>query len=599
MKQNRFFASFYIWLLLLTFAGLASPASPASPASTADRTNGFAIRNVRIYDGIRVLEKATVVVRDGFILAVGRVVALPGDIEVIDGSNKTLIPGLIDSHIHLFPGALEQSILFGVTTDIDMFTGVPLMQEAKKKQRTGECDGRADFISSGTLATAPGGHGTEYGLAIPVVSSPQEAGAFVDARLAEGSDFIKIIYDDFMPTISRETLAALIKAAHRRGKLAVVHATLYQKAFEALQAGADGLAHVWVDRLPGADFLALAARQKTFVIPTLTVVSSLCGRKVDDAFPADPALALYLTPADLAKFGQTFPKPVGSYSLAEESVRMLARRGITILAGTDAPNPGTVFGASLHLELELLVRAGLTPIQALAAATVLPAGRFRLDDRGRIRAGLRADLVLLDGNPLEDIRATRRIVSVWKKGIRFDREPGRREAERLKQADAAALRSPPPAGSESGLISDFEENGTATRFGAGWAVSTDAYAGGKSRAEMKVVGGEVAPGLPFAWSGVIFFPGAAPFAAANLSAKKEISFWVKGDGRTYNLSLFTRGRGFFPLVRTFPTGSDWSEVVIALAKFEGGDGHDITGISFTAGPQPGAFSFQIDDIGLK
>jgi imidazolonepropionase-like amidohydrolase len=103
------------------------------------------------------------------------------------------------------------------------------------------------------------------------------------------------------------------------------------------------------------------------------------------------------------------------------SVARLHAAGVPILAGTDAPNPGTAHGPSLHGELELLVRAGLTPVEALRAATSTPARVFRLGDRGRIAPGMRADLVLVDGDPTSDVTATRRITRIWKNGFPVDR----------------------------------------------------------------------------------------------------------------------------------------------------------------------------------
>jgi imidazolonepropionase-like amidohydrolase len=99
----------------------------------------------------------------------------------------------------------------------------------------------------------------------------------------------------------------------------------------------------------------------------------------------------------------------------------LIRAKVPILAGSDAPTPGTTYGASLHGELALLVRAGLSQLQALAAATSVPAQIFRLPDRGRIRPGMRADLVLVEGDPSLNIDATRNINAVWKRGVRVQR----------------------------------------------------------------------------------------------------------------------------------------------------------------------------------
>ena len=101
---------------------------------------------------------------------------------------------------------------------------------------------------------------------------------------------------------------------------------------------------------------------------------------------------------------------------------MLADRGVPILAGSDPPARGRPYGASMHRELELMVQAGLSPTAALRAATSVPARIFGLDDRGRIAPGLRADLLLVDGDPTADILATRSIVAIWKQGAQFDRE---------------------------------------------------------------------------------------------------------------------------------------------------------------------------------
>src|SRR4029077_12579152 len=153
-----------------------------------------------------------------------------------------------------------------------------------------------------------------------------------------------------------------------------------------------------------------------------------------------------------------------------------------LLAGTDAPNPGTAHGASIHRELELLVQAGLTPIEALTAATAAPARAFHLDDRGRIVPGLRADLLLVKGDPTADITATRDIVSVWKFGVEADRPAYRAAVEKANASRASA-----PAGSESGLVSDFEDGKATAKYGAGWDISTDSVAQGKSTAAMKVI----------------------------------------------------------------------------------------------------------------
>lgn len=525
-------------------------------AAAQQPSRDFVIRNVRVFDGARVIESATVVVRDGKIASQNAGAGLP----VVDGSGKTLLPGLIDSHTHAFGNALKQALESGVTTELDMFTDWRYAREIKREQAEGKDTDLADLRSAGTLATAPQGHGTEYGLNIPTITAPAEAQAFVDARIAEGSDYIKIIYTVplAIPTVTKETMAALVQAAHKRGKMAVVHINSRQGAMDALEAGADGLAHLFTDQPPGPDFGQFVAGHHAFVVPTLTVLESS-----------------------------------RTYNNAEEALRQLKGAQVPILAGTDVPNVGA-HGAAMHHELELLVRAGLTPLEALRAATSTPAAVFHLDDRGVIAAGARADLLLVAGDPTAGIKATHNIAGVWKAGIAL-----------------AASTEAAPLPLAAGNVSDFEDGTTKAAFGFGWGATADKLAGGKSEAEIKVVAGganaskysllvegEIRPGFVYPFGGAAFYPGPKPMQPANLSAAASIRFWAKGDGKTYRVMVYTRAGGYMPGMQTFAAGPEWTEYTFPLSAFNGTDGHDITSITFAAGPQPQKFSFQIDGVRL-
>jgi imidazolonepropionase-like amidohydrolase len=599
------------------FALLSAPAFFVGHASNS---NGFVIRHARVFDGHKLLGQADVWVQDGKIQAVGKNLKAPSDLKVVDAAGDTLLPGLIDSHTHAWGDALKEAEIFGVTTELDMFTEVKFMQQTKKEQAEGKDLDQADLRSAGTLATAPGGHGTEYGIQIPTLTSPSEAQAWVDARIAEGSDYIKIVVDDasayggHRPTLNMETVKALVEAAHKRGKLAVVHIGKQQDARAVIETGADGLAHLFADSAPAPDFGKFAAAHHVFVVPTLTVLDSISGTASRESLIADANLGPYLTSEDAANLKQAFPKfsTALSEKYAEETVAQLKAAGVPVLAGTDAPNPGTSHGASIHRELELLVRSGLTPLEALQAATSVPAATFHLDDRGVIAPGKRADLLLVKGDPTQDILATRDIVSVWKLGVEDDRASYRAAIEKAKEEAAKAAQAPPPAGAEMGLISDFDDGKASTKFGAGWMISTDSIMNGKSTADMKIVdggaegsshaldiAGQIDGGLPFAWAGVMFSPGAQPFAAVNLSAKKSISFFAKGDGQTYRVMFFTASGGRMPSQQTFTAGSDWKKVSFPFNAFNGTDGHDIAAILFVGGPASGKFDFQIDQIKLE
>jgi hypothetical protein len=309
----------------------------------------------------------------------------------------------------------------------------------------------ADLFSSGNMAIAPGSAANRE-LAAPAISGPGDAQAFVDERLREGSDYIKVIFGNAGsgdPVISEATMRAVVAAAHRRGKLAVAHIDSAGGALAAANAGVDGLAHLYVSERP-ADVSLVAAAQKNrvFVIPTLSVLETLAGIPGAAGLLADPAVRPYLSDRAVANLSApSRPNPHLKLSSTQELLGRLNRAGVPILAGTDEPMPGTWHGVSLHREFELLRQSGMTALQVLASATSIPAERFGLTDRGRIVPGLRADLLLVDGDPATDILATRRISRVWIAGREMDREAFRREIE--------TARSRPSIHVDPGVLSTY------------------------------------------------------------------------------------------------------------------------------------------------
>ncbi len=387
-------------------------------------------KNIRVFDGENLLKNRIVIVKDGFITFVGKEKIIPYNAEIIDGTGKTLLPGLIDSHVHVISKeALRQSLNFGITTVIDMFMSVDLMQEIKKIHRENPQNTMAYLISAGMLATAPDGHGTQYGIPIQTLSSPEQAYSFVTERIKEGSDFIKIIYDNGswmgkeIPTLDYKTLEAVINAAHAKNQMAVAHALTLKEAKEAISAGIDGLAHIYCDDAYDENFAQLAVENDIFVIPTLSVIKSLCGFSTATEVLNDSLLAPFLSPGGemLLNNKTLFDSSETRYYSSIQAGKQLNEANVPILAGTDVPNPGTTYGASLHKELELLTEAGLTPIQALRAATSFPAKCFGLSQRGFIKKGMIADLLLVRGNPINDIQKTRDIVAIWKRGNQIKR----------------------------------------------------------------------------------------------------------------------------------------------------------------------------------
>jgi imidazolonepropionase-like amidohydrolase len=442
--------------VLLIFLSLAIRVSGQSleartdrePQNNSSRASGslelkadrdFLVRNVRVFDGERIIHRTSVLVRNGKIEAVGPHLHSPKGVREIDGSGHTLLPGLIDSHTHVRSRQdLEQSLAFGVTTDLSMLMDLKLSVEEKNEQSANNANDRADLFSSGYAATAPGGHGTEYGMKFPTLTGPQEAQAWVDDRIAEGSDYIKIMYEyggdtgqGGRPSIDKPTLEALIVAAHARGKLAVVHIHSERQAIDAIEADADGLAHLFSHGGEKVDprFAPLVAAHHAFVIPTFSVLESVCNQSPGQRILDDQNLRPYVLPSFVAQLKKNINHGQPDHCMvAMTAIPPLAAAHVPILAGTDFGNAGTTPGASLHEELEYLVEAGLTPVQALVAATSAPSDSFRLTDRGRLGVGRRADLLLVDGDPSTDIRATRNILAIWKAGVLFDRPAWRERA---------------------------------------------------------------------------------------------------------------------------------------------------------------------------
>ena len=595
--------------------GRAEAQAPPPPAAAAALTDddSFAIRDVRVFDGTRVLPRANVVVRDGRIEAVGPDVAIPDGLQAVDGAGRTLLPGLVDAHVHAWGDARRDALRFGVTTELDMM-GDPARSAALRSARTAmAATDEADLWSAGAAVTAPGGHGTQYGGAVPTLAADGDAAAFVAARIAEGSDYVKLIVEDMhvyggaarLPTLAPAQVADAITAAHAGDRLALVHASAQDDARHALASGADGLVHVFQDAPADAALVALAKERGAFVVPTLSVVAMIAGEDGGARLADDARLSPWLEAAQGAALAAAFPGAPRPQALdnALRSVAALHAAGVDILAGTDAGNPGTAHGISMHGELALLVRAGLTPAEALAAATAVPARRFGLADRGRIAPGLRADLLLVEGDPTADISATRAIAGIWKNGHAVPRP-------RVGKAAATAAA---PAIADGALVADFEDGGTGVRFGHGWQVTTDAMAGGRSVATQEAVAGgaagsrgalrvsgEIRAGFAFPWAGTMFHPGAQPMQPVDASSRSELVFQARGDGRTYQAMLFSGpSMQGMPAMQSFTAGPARTEVRIPLSAFAGADPATLRAVAITAGLPEGGFELFIDQVELR
>jgi imidazolonepropionase-like amidohydrolase len=414
-------------------AGAASGCSSQAPSAEKDFA---AIANAKIFDGESVIDAASIVIKDGIIQSVGG--EIPEGAAIIDAGGKTLLPGLIDSHTHTDMAGLRDALSFGVTTELEMMGS----WSEKDRKKAADSSDAADLRSSGMGVTPKGGHPSEYQSSsknlliryffkFPSVSSPEEAASLVAKRVGEGADYIKILVESGenigypgLPVLDDATLKAAVDEAHRLGKMAIAHVTTAAEASRVVGAGVDGLGHLFFDSQPSDELVADIAASGVFVVPTLTTLSTAFGN--DAAWLAeDERVSSKLSEEWLESLSSSMNVyPEGKLEDAYATVMALRNAGVDILAGSDVSEPvpglgGLAHGASLHHELQLLVAAGFEPAEALRAATSVPARRFGLSDRGRIAAGMRADLLLVDGDPLADISDTLNIDAVWRGGARL------------------------------------------------------------------------------------------------------------------------------------------------------------------------------------
>ena len=419
----------------------ATPPVPpkAPPPPPPPPINSVLIDGALVFDGVDAIGQQDVLVENGTIRLIAPQIEPPGHVPVVDGAGKTLLPGLIDAHVHTIPGGPADALRFGVTTLFDLYSvSDPATVAARRAQRESLAyTAEADVWSAGFGATPPGGHPTqmlegEPGIPpVPTLGDDDDPAQFIAARKAEGSDYLKIIQDDgsrgdspaSLSAFSPSRFAEVMAAADASGMTVIVHAQQREDARAAVAGGADALAHALGDAPPDDALIAEMKRRNVAMIATLAVYDGIGGGGGVTRLMGDPSVTGLLSPVQQMLMSIPLPPHPAELENAMETVRRLHRAGILLLAGSDAPNPTTGFGVSMQLELELLVKAGLSPVEALRAATSAPAAFYGAADRGRIANGLRADLVLVEGDPTRDIMDARRIAAVFKNGWPVDRTP--------------------------------------------------------------------------------------------------------------------------------------------------------------------------------
>ncbi|MEI6629002.1 MAG: amidohydrolase family protein, partial [Alphaproteobacteria bacterium] len=337
----------------------------------------FVIENVKLFDGNKVIEHANIYIKDGLI---SRIDSVKTSLNCkynyrINGHNKTLIPGLINAHVHIQSREnLNNSAQAGILTVMELLR---LEEDSIPIYKTlSDSAGFPYFFTSGIGADMPDAVFKRFIQKINPYAPTTIKGVelFLSDRVNKKVDFIKVYQDSRLPQKFSDTLFdKLISETHKNNLLAIVHSETLRDACYEFDHGADIIAHGWIDSLITDDELSKWKERPFYVIPTLQV--------------------------HLSVKKQLNPK---SYTLTAEQISgeigRLHKAGITLLAGSDSPADNLNFTTDFYKELALFVRAGLSPLEALKTATVNPAKAYKLKGKGEIKVGTSADFVLVKGD---------------------------------------------------------------------------------------------------------------------------------------------------------------------------------------------------------
>jgi imidazolonepropionase-like amidohydrolase/ABC-type multidrug transport system permease subunit len=437
------------------------------------RSNSFRIHDVRVIVGDgRVIDRADVYLKNGKIVDVVEEGQTPADkpayYATVEAAGKTLLPGLIDVHTHFgAPGivmsetpdaeitnwsahAAAAYLYSGVTAAKSVGDATDDLLKLKHRIASGEVLGTELFMT-GPLFTAPGGHGTEYFKGLPEMmrktmepqmaaaySVPAEATARVDALAAQGVDGIKAVLESggsgqLFERLDLSVFDAVAAAAKRHNLPLVVHTGTPQDVQDAIARDVAAIEHGSMrDLIPDATVQALASKQIRYD-PTLVVLDSMIRIGQRDVSIMEDPLVRQTIPSKLGASMKAWIQnneaaaslsqiPALKNTAAARNLLNAYHAGVPLVLGTDSGNLGTFHGPAVHREMELWQDVGIPPADILKAATVNAANLLGAGDRiGKVSKGYDANLLIVDGNPLEDIRGARRISDVFFKGERVRR----------------------------------------------------------------------------------------------------------------------------------------------------------------------------------
>jgi imidazolonepropionase-like amidohydrolase len=433
--------------------GLITACGAPSEETVAPATTAVVYDGARLIagDGSAPIENGVLVVDEGVITAVGTTgeVTTPEGAARVDLAGKTVMPAIVDLHGHVgyqrglsydeanytrenLIDHLNRYAYYGVGTIVSMGTDPgELAFQIRAEQDVDALGGARLHTAFRGFARPDAGPGaaalrpSAFG-----VSTPGEGRALVGDVSATPADFVKIWVDDRLGRVEKLThdlYGPIIDEAHARNLPVIAHVFYHDDAVELVEAGVNGFAHLVRDAEMSDALVAAIVERGVFVMPNLGI-SERGRHAVPPAWLDDPFLLESVSAEEVARLRESFegrtPEAAErgrtSYGAMERSLRKLANAGATIVLGADTGVTDHFFGYTEHRELELIVNAGVPTSEAIVAATSRAADTLGVNT-GLLAAGRRADLLVLDANPLDDITNTRRIADVYLRGERLDR----------------------------------------------------------------------------------------------------------------------------------------------------------------------------------
>jgi len=434
------------WSVLLVMLGVLVPGlARAAPA--------VVLEGARLIDGTGkpVRDNAALVIVGDKITAVGTAGKLPRPkgARVIDVRGRTIMPGLISAHSHVglvigaanradaytrevVQDALVQYEQYGVTSIVSLGLNRDLVFELREQQKHGTVPG-ASIFTAGRGVGAPSGVPPQPVAPDQVYRSQtaEQARAAVREMAGHHVDIVKLWVDDSLGKFAKmppDIYLAVIDECHKRGLRVAAHVFYLADAKALVAAGIDVLAHSVRDLPVDAELVAALKARGVFYIPTLSVDESFFVFAEEPEVMKDE-LFIHAVPAerlemfqsqayrDKVKANPAVPKEKAAFAVALRNVKALHDAGVKVAFGTDSGAlPERIAGWGEHHELELMVRAGLSPMDAIVAATQNSAAVIKASDRGTLEPGKRADFLVLAADPTADIRNTRQLVTVWHGG---------------------------------------------------------------------------------------------------------------------------------------------------------------------------------------